>query len=314
MKNILKTPSLAVLIGLIITGSGHAQSFLSNGLVAYYPFDGNASDASGKNNNGVAYNVSYGTNRFSIPSKSAYFNASLSSYVNLPNIATNLSGLSKATFSFWMKTTNNQQNSCIFADWNNSSGGIFICFNGQTASWLINTCNYVDHGGILMANAPQLNAWHHYCIIFDGTQLPATNIVSYYVDGVVVNKMTDPSYVGMNTIIGTNTTSTLGNRQSQYYFTGWLDDFRIYNRALSSNEVAQLFAVESQQGISLIKAVALQDYGLTVGSNYQVQVSSDLINWTNQGSVFRAASPYWQSTNYWQVANWNQLFFRLESQ
>jgi hypothetical protein len=165
-----------------------------------------------------------------------------------------------------------------------------------------------------MVSTPQLNVWHHYCIIFDGIQLPSTNIVSYYVDGVVVNKMTDPSYVGMNTVIGTNTTSTLGNRQSQYYFTGWLDDFRIYNRALSSNEVAQLYAIEFTEGLSLIKAVTLQDYGLTVGSNYQVQVSSDLLNWTNQGSVFTATSPYWQSTNYWQVANWNQLFFRLEQQ
>src|ERR1017187_7321522 len=109
MKITLKTPSLAVLIGLIMAVSSHAQSFLSNGLVAYYPFDGNVSDASGKNNNGDAYNVSYGTNRFSIPSKSAYFNASLSSYVNLPNIATNLSGLSKATFSFWIKQQTSKQ-------------------------------------------------------------------------------------------------------------------------------------------------------------------------------------------------------------
>jgi hypothetical protein len=82
----------------------------------------------------------------------------------------------------------------------------------------------------------------------------------------------------------------------------------------SSNQVAQLYALESEQQLSVIKAVALQDYNLYVGSNYQVQASTDLINWTNQGSTFTATSSYWQSTNYWNVANWNQLFFRVVQQ
>jgi hypothetical protein len=117
--------------------------------------------------------------------------------------------------------------------------------------------------------------------------------------------------------LSTNTNPfVVGAREVDYLeaFNGNVDDIRIYNRALSLSEIAQLFAIESQQGISLIKAVTLQDYSLTVGSNYQVQVSSDLNNWTNQGSVFTATSSYWQSTNYWQVANWNQLFFRILQQ
>jgi hypothetical protein len=69
-----------------------------------------------------------------------------------------------------------------------------------------------------------------------------------------------------------------------------------------------------EPSLSLIKALTLQDYSLNVGSNYQVQVSADLINWTNQGAVFTATSAYWQATNYWLVANWNQLFFRLVQQ
>jgi hypothetical protein len=81
--------------------------------------------------------------------------------------------------------------------------------------------------------------------------------------------------------------------------------------ALSSNEVAQLYAIELSPPLSLLKAVTVQDYSLTVGSNYQVQVSGDLVNWTNQGSAFTATSSYWQSTNYFDVQNWNQLFFRL---
>jgi hypothetical protein len=42
----------------------HAQSFLTNGLVAYYPLNGNANDASGNGNNGYAQNTYSTTNQF----------------------------------------------------------------------------------------------------------------------------------------------------------------------------------------------------------------------------------------------------------
>jgi hypothetical protein len=91
-----------------------------------------------------------------------------------------------------------------------------------------------------------------------------------------------------------------------------IDDIRIYNVALSSNEVQQLYAYESPPIINIQKAVYITSGNLWTGSNYQVQVSSDLINWTNQGSVFTATNSSWQSTNYWNVSDWNQLFFRLQ--
>ncbi|MGA9778350.1 MAG: hypothetical protein ACLPRE_04365 [Limisphaerales bacterium] len=42
----------------------HAQTFLTNGLLAYYPFNGNANDASGNGNNGVVYGATLTTDRF----------------------------------------------------------------------------------------------------------------------------------------------------------------------------------------------------------------------------------------------------------
>jgi hypothetical protein len=58
--------------------------------------------------------------------------------------------------------------------------------------------------------------------------------------------------------------------------------------------------------------VYLTSNNLLVGSNYQIQVSPDLTNWTNYGSVFLATNAVWQSTMYWNVANWNQLYFRVK--
>mgnify|MGYP003346941247 CR=1 FL=1 len=48
--------------------------FLSNGLVAFYPFNGNAQDESGNVNNGVAHGAKLTTDRFAKPNMTCKFN------------------------------------------------------------------------------------------------------------------------------------------------------------------------------------------------------------------------------------------------
>jgi hypothetical protein len=92
-----------------------------------------------------------------------------------------------------------------------------------------------------------------------------------------------------------------------------LRDVRIYNRALSSNEVQQLYAYESGPSIALLKAVKPSFSNLKLGVKYQLQVSLDLNTWYDQGLPFSATSTDMVYSQYWDVANWNQLFFRLQS-
>lgn len=62
----MKTRKLAIaaatLAALTLTAS--AQSWLTNGLVAYYPFNGNANDTSGNGHNGTANGATLTTDRF----------------------------------------------------------------------------------------------------------------------------------------------------------------------------------------------------------------------------------------------------------
>jgi hypothetical protein len=54
---------------------------------------------------------------------------------------------------------------------------------------------------------------------------------------------------------------------------------------------------------------------LWVGTNYQLQVSSSLAaGFTNYGSAFTATNTSMIYPNYFDVANWNQLYFRLQQQ
>jgi hypothetical protein len=140
-----------------------------------------------------------------------------------------------------------------------------------------------------------------------------TNYVQIGSDDVV-SAFTHISYdTPMTFLIGALNDTPCSSTPVQFW-SGKIDDVRIYNRALSPYEVAQLYYVESAPSISIQKAVYLTANNLLVGSNYVVQASTDLINWTNQDSVFTATNSDWQSTNYWNVANWNQLFFRLVQQ
>ena len=51
---------------------------------------------------------------------------------------------------------------------------------------------------------------------------------------------------------------------------------------------------------------------LMLGQNYQLQIANNLTGWTGFGAAFSATNPAWTPTNFWNVANTNQMFFRLQ--
>ena len=65
---------------------------------------------------------------------------------------------------------------------------------------------------------------------------------------IFINGLFDSSIPASGTLIQGNAPVKIGGNpiDSQQFFGGKLDDVRIYNRALSSNEVASLYALESQ--------------------------------------------------------------------
>ena len=78
-----------------------AQSFLTNGLVAYYPFNGNANDASGNGNDGIVYGAILTVDRFG-NAYSAYYFAGTNSYIRIPQTSS-LNNLQNTTISYWIK-------------------------------------------------------------------------------------------------------------------------------------------------------------------------------------------------------------------
>ncbi len=64
--------------------------------------------------------------------------------------------------------------------------------------------------------------------------------------------------------------------------------------------------------VDLIKAVKPSFSCIMPGTNYQLQVSADPNTWTNSGSVFTATGTNMVYPRYFDVDNWDRLFFRLQ--
>jgi hypothetical protein len=96
------------------------------------------------------------------------------------------------------------------------------------------------------------------------------------------------------------------------FFRGKIDDVRVYDLALSAVEVQQLFVDESGPQVTLVQAVMPSFSNLSLGTNYQLQVSGNLNSWTNQGAAFTATNSTMIYPQYFNVSNWSQLYFRLQ--
>ena len=100
MKPSMKTTK-AVFIILTITTTAlalqvQAQSFITNGLVAYYPFNGNANDESGNGYNGTVHRALLAADRFGRPASCFNFNGR-NNYIQLPLNTGSLNGLTQTT-------------------------------------------------------------------------------------------------------------------------------------------------------------------------------------------------------------------------
>ena len=101
-----KTMVIMLCLGLLLLGTGIAYADITTGLIAYYPFSGNAVDTAG-GNNGTVYNATLTADRFGNPDSAYYFNgiSTLSGGGSYIQLAHNFDFVSMGnlTFSAWVK-------------------------------------------------------------------------------------------------------------------------------------------------------------------------------------------------------------------
>ena len=216
------------------------QNSLQTGLVAWYPFDGNASDMSGNGNHGTVNGATLSTDRHGQTNKAYQFDG-VDDFIDLNNPSI-------------LGTTNNFT---ILAWVNNGTGTIYGEFNaaaGNSRNYFKVSGNYLGldqyfpSGGAVSSleilELNQTNSWNLVGYVRAGSSW------SFFVHGQLLNSGSNvENYSGSTPNLG-----YIGARAYTYggysagakdFFTGSIDNVRIYNRALSAEEVSALYRLES---------------------------------------------------------------------
>ena len=210
-----------------------------NGLVAYYPFDGNALDASGNGNNGIVNGATLTNDKFG-KSNAAYGFDGINDYLSVNhNSILNLPGAGSFTFTSWINPTE------IINEYNIISKGAGHGNNSNDA-YILSV--YFSKVGLELAKYPTaiwtksdasvtVNAWNLVTVVYDNT----INAAKYYLNGNLVgqknytitpssNGDTNPMFIGKQ-----------GYSCDCNYFKGKIDEIGIWNRALTQEEITNLY-------------------------------------------------------------------------
>jgi len=200
------------------------------GLVAYYPFNGNADDASGNGNNGRVSGATLAPNRFGKSNKAYQFDGSSSKITS--TIAAIPNGKNPRTISVWLnpQIVPGDFSLTALAWGQKNTGQANMIGLGRNA--IISYQAWVDDAPVNFNY--ELGKWINVTTTYDGTT------AQVYVNGVRLTQVQKTSWnsSGTELFIGTRISGDLG------YFQGFLDDIRIYNRVLSNDEIVKLYSTE----------------------------------------------------------------------
>lgn len=271
----------------------------ADGLVAYYPFNTNALDASGNGNHGTVYGATLTADRFGNANSAYSFNGT-NNYIdtNLPTI--DITSGHQNTIAFWM----------YWDGLEGSIGKLPMSFDYRYNLWLVggtfgfNTGNGDVYG---ISSSGLANQWVHVVAVFTNGNLTQNTL---YINGA------SPS---LSQLIS----SPLAQSVTRYMrigcfveniihcFGGKIDDVRIYNRALSATEVQQLYAAtntnNNQPPLALFTTSAVQGTGtLTVQLNATAANDADgtITNYAWSSSAGHTASAATASMNFTAPGNY----------
>jgi WD40 repeat protein/formylglycine-generating enzyme required for sulfatase activity len=205
-------------------------SSLQQGLVAYYPFNGNAQDESGNGNHGEVHGAIIDADRYGNESQAYSFDGSndyIAASGDFPQ------GSSPRSLTFWARPTEKPGSEFIVGWGKSAQGKAFGGFAVHEGSR--NGIFFYGHRVDFSANFSVNSKWHQYSIIHNG------QLILFFVDG---NETARRSAQNINT---TGNSLIIGARiDLEHPFTGPIDDIRIYDRALSEAEVKSLYDYESK--------------------------------------------------------------------
>jgi surface protein len=303
---------------------------LQQGLVAWYPFDGNSSDMSGNGRHGTVSGAVLAADRYGDASKSYSFSSGQKIIIH--GTANWGVFVNDYTVSFWYQPN----------DDGSSTVGFFRQLLKNTASGftLVNTENVGGWFQMHLGNSGSTSwerskdVWTHFAIS------KQTGKFVFYIDNNVILDTSTIAKTSINSAleigVGSRTSSSLFMRDD--YANGQMDEFRIYNRALSPDEVEMIYRIEKPKvpltNINFQTAVNLwftdelnatmtyghiSDWNTSAVTNMfqafkdRTDFNEDISGWdtsnvTSLKRTFKAAKAFNQDIGVWDVAKVTDMY------
>jgi len=232
-----------------VSSASTENTNLIDGLIAYYPFNGNANDESGNSNHGRVIGATLVKDRFGNPN-SAYSFDGVDDCI-LANDNPTLDIQNSISLVVWIKTNNSHQNlGVIIAKHHTHRDRSYTLFDAT------DTSSYYDRGVHYQLIDTVDNAYLSGPYVLDdnwrlvvGTYDESLGIKKLYVDGETmtisnigpINLMQTPVPLSIGCYLSNSSGSS-----RRGYFHGLIDDVRIYNRTLSDTEIQILYGEKSR--------------------------------------------------------------------
>ena len=227
-------------LGVLLVSAGTGQAGITEGLLLYYPFEGNANDAtSGQHHGSSVGGIAYMSGAIG---RAVQFDGT-NDYIYTqytPAFKTD----DHFTIAFWIKCGPQPDDTMILGYKKDLKQGISFNFYQDT---LVATL-YDDSGaqsGLQSTSTLSDNTWHHVAMVVDGPG----GTLSLYIDGVGQDTGQRIGSADINAdhsmwfALGAQNHSVDG---IIHYYSGSMDDLRFYNRSLTVADLTQL--MELHQG------------------------------------------------------------------
>ncbi len=237
LKSILLTA--VATLGLTTASMAQVPNYVpTNGLVGWWPFNGNANDESGNGNNGTVNGAIITSDRLGNTNSAYNFNGVNNSITVPDNSSNDING--DFTIAAWINcnpgygsgtgSINNQ----IVNKWGAGGSGLAsfqLCISPTGVPKV-----YVNDGsttsGVISNLIIPINSWHYLITKLSGQTL------KLYIDGFQVDSIN-------NSVVPQSSVYNLNFGQEEFgnisFFNGKLDDIGIWNRALTQQEITDLY-------------------------------------------------------------------------
>jgi hypothetical protein len=231
---------IAVLFTLALCVPAHAD--IINGLVAHYKLDGNGKDVLNRNN-GTVYGATSATDRIGNADSAMNFDG-VDDYIEVANPTNDLNiGSQSWTMSAWFRSEDSGTGGTIVS--RRESTAYYLTAGSpagvprHVSSWFWDDSGTLNHISDRFPSMWRGRDWHHGVVVL--SRDPADLPVRIYIDGIDHAV----SWDSIGTINTTNSPFSIGyiltTSGGISYFIGDIDDIRIYNRALTRDDVRELY-------------------------------------------------------------------------